>query len=512
MIFSQPNNSNEYKANHFIFMIRSRLALFTLFFIGFCRDERNDTFSSFLVESFSTRFHRPSVSYFDKQLSQHHITSNYIPQNKRRFQQQGFFSTSNFISTPTPNKNSNSTRIENIKQKKKYTSNKKRYNNPRFESHKRSRPQHSYSSDSHHAKFKSSDKRQTIKRMFREAKNMERIGRWRRASQLLSEILIIEPKDAHSHLALARLQSRREQNPHRTSKESAESATHDHSKNVLNSNTPEKSDTNTKVNPYPTSAREAYKQGTKLCPTSIHLWQAWAIYELELGNFERANELFEKALKLDCTNPYVCHAYGLMQQKSGNMEEAQKLWEQSLDKHSTAALVCSLGELYASSGNKLKARELYAQNIPRLKSERERTEVYLAAAWLEERHFSNLNKGYNLIQSALKLSPKNGRVHVALLRLEDRLNKQKKRANGASNEESGEKNTKLNLHEGAKKVGKTHDLMRQRLADLCSNSLLEDGRLFNAWASLEVKDGRLEKARRILKEGMQQFPQDQSVS
>ena len=330
--------------------------------------------------------------------------------------------------------------------------------------------------------------RDKIKSMFKTAKNMERIGRWRKASQILRDILEIDPKDSHSHLALARLESRREQNGKikQTDISFSSNKKKSHTKNDENEDSPFKDN----------AARNAFRHGTKMCPKSVHLWQAWAVYEQELGNNEKAAELFRKALELDDCNPYVCHAFGLMEKRGGNVKHARELWEKALTKQSTAALVCSLGQLYASSGEPDKARDLYAGNINRFLSERERIEIYLAAAWLEERHFSNIDEALNLLKRALELSPTNGRAHVALLRLEGRK-EQIRSKNGEKSEESNDH------HDNS---------MRKRLADICTNSVVEDGRLFNAWARLEVKDGRLEKARNILSQAMIQFPKDQSVS
>jgi len=59
------------------------------------------------------------------------------------------------------------------------------------------------------------------------------------------------------------------------------------------------------------------------------------------------------------------------------------------------------------------------------------------------------------------------------------------------------------------------DTVRKRLSEVClkgkTKSRVKDGRLFNAWASLEVKAGRLNKARNILGQGMKQYPNDQSL-
>ena len=44
-----------------------------------------------------------------------------------------------------------------------------------------------------------------------------------------------------------------------------------------------------------------------------------------------------------------------------------------------------------------------------------------------------------------------------------------------------------------------------------ASSEVRDGRLFNKWAQLEVKEGQYAKARHILRQGIELFPLDHSV-
>lgn len=290
--------------------------------------------------------------------------------------------------------------------------------------------------------------RRKIKSMFIKAKNMERHGQWPESGQLYREILKLDPKDAHSHLALAKLEARRNSG----------------------------------------RARQVFSHGTNSCPKSIHLWQAWALYEESCGNIARAKELFAKALQLDPCNPYVCHACGLMERKLGNESLSKELWERALQRTSTAALVCSLGELLIANREYTDARELYTEHLLQLKTERERTEVYLAAAWLEEKYIRKVARAEELLKLALLESPGDSRAHVALARLE-----------------------------GRKKSSSTEASVR-RLANACislenvaTTAESTDGRLYNAWAHLEVTSRRYQAARKILRKGMEKFPHDQSV-
>lgn len=294
--------------------------------------------------------------------------------------------------------------------------------------------------------------RRKIRNMYMKAKNMERHGQWSEACELYNEILRIDSKDAHSHLGLARLEARRN---------------HDNYK-----------------------ARQAFARGARECPNSVHLWQAWALYEQQHNSIDRARELFQKALSLEPNNPYVCHASGLMERKLGNKQRAKELWERALKKKSTAALVCSLGELLISDRKYDEARVLYLNHLLKLESERERSEVYLAAAWLEEKYAHDADRAEELIRLSLHESPGESRAHVALARLEGRRN------NGGGSKEASVR----------------------RLANACISMEHEnatevtDGRLYNAWAHLEVTSRRFRAARKILLKGIEKFPDDQSVS
>lgn len=299
---------------------------------------------------------------------------------------------------------------------------------------------------------KERDKRNRSRFLFQKAKTMERSGQWREASELLEEILQDDPTDAHSHLALARLEARRE-----------------------HFNSPD------------SKARSAFERGTRDCPNNVHLLQAWARYEESCRNMTRAEELFEQALVLDPWNPYACHAYGLMEKRLGNTRRAEELWQKALEKKSTAALVCSLGDLWMAQKKYTQTQELYESHLMKIQTERERTEVYLAWAWLEEKYLNSWERAEELIQLALLQSPGNSRALVALSRLEER-------------------------RDGGNTVG-----AKRRLASACLQQQerrqdgASDGRLFNAWAHLEVKARKLPAARKILLQGMKQFPRDQSL-
>jgi tetratricopeptide (TPR) repeat protein len=301
---------------------------------------------------------------------------------------------------------------------------------------------------------KSRSPKQMIRQQFKKAKVLERQGQWRKAIDLLDNILQTDPTDAYSHLALAKLEARRNN---------------------------------------ATAARACFQRGTDICPESVHLWQAWAVHEEQRGNLDEARRLYERALLIDQQNPYVCHAYGLMEYRLSNKDAARQLWEQALQKSSTAALVCSLGHLLTELQQYEQARGLYVEHVLQLESEREKTEVYLASAWLEERHFSNYGRAEELLKIALVLNPKSSLAQVALARLEGRS---RQRLQGEE----------------------VRTATRRRLANACitleqgnATSQPEDGRVYNAWANLEVKARRFDAARKILRRGLERYPKDYSL-
>eukprot|EP00536_Pseudo-nitzschia_multiseries_P006864 jgi/Psemu1/255731/estExt_Genewise1Plus.C_1510058 len=306
---------------------------------------------------------------------------------------------------------------------------------------------------------------------------MERQGRWAEAQNLLEQILQKDPKDSHSHLALARLLARREGGPISSSEEVSAAATL-----------------------APTKSQEAFARGTNACPGNIFLLQAWAIYEQQtLGDLSRARELFEECLEIDPLNPYVCHAYSLMEKQLGRNEAAISLLRQVLEAKNakvTAALVCTLGEIYISAGNLKKARQLRTRYLP---TEKDRVEVYLAAAWLEERHFSELRKARSFLRKALAISPTST----------NRFNSTEE-----ANIETAKRLAKIckELHQRGKESKKLQQKnKKQKQLEVAPVTTNEDGRVFNALATLEVKRHRFKEAQEVLQKGMDLYPFDHNL-
>ncbi|GKY99825.1 hypothetical protein MPSEU_000936300 [Mayamaea pseudoterrestris] len=337
-------------------------------------------------------------------------------------------------------------------------------------------------------------KKYTIRQLFQRAKDLERKGEWRKATGLLTDILQLDPADAHSHLALARLEARRAG--------------------------PTK----------PERAVQAFVNGTKACPNSIHLWHAYAHYMQSQNQVNQASELYERALQIDPFNPYVCHAYGLMlMQESKKLEKQQhqqqssilssnqtvnvdapttataviptaikamELWERALTKTSTAALVCSLAEVLIARCDYASARTLYASHASKAKDERERMEIYLAASWLEERYYHNDTRAEELLHMAVDTSPTSSVAKVALARFEGRKRMQR-----------GGK-----VSEDAKQQATLKTLASACVANHENGTVQAvDGRVYNAWANIEVKQRKFGAARTILRQGLEQYPNDHSL-
>lgn len=144
---------------------------------------------------------------------------------------------------------------------------------------------------------------------------MERRGLWKESCEILEYIVLdLEPTDAHSYLALARLESRRERGQFRRWGQGGNSGGNEEGEIPVEESNEDGKDKGG------SRAREIFETGTYHCPESVHLWHAWAMHEQSLGNLEEARELLEKALELDPCNGYVCHAYGMMEMQSGNFE------------------------------------------------------------------------------------------------------------------------------------------------------------------------------------------------
>ena len=386
------------------------------------------------------------------------------------------------------------------RQKKKYSYNKSASKYRKRTQHKK---QHGYKGSKGPNKGKgrasqrcsaTQNEKRHVRHLYSQAKSLEKRGLWMEATQLLHKILDIKPTDSHSYLALARLESRRERGRNVGSGKVIE--------DVVGSDDTGRGrikDAEQAVKQYK-SARDIFETGTQHCPKSIHLWHAWGMHEQSLGNISRAKELFDVALEIDPFNGYVNHAYGLID----GTEKAEERWLKGLKYQPSAALVCSLGQLYVSSGKYEMARKLYSKYIPKLQSDRERIEVYLAASNLEETIFKNLDMASQLLKEALASDNASGegahdsRAYVALARL------------GMSGGSVDDTTVKKRLKEICMKQLKQHQNRNKSARRKKAKFPVKDGRLFNAWAKLESKTN-LHEALKILSRGMRMYPRDHTL-
>lgn len=382
--------------------------------------------------------------------------------------------------------------------------------------------------------------RSSIRRLFSQAKLLEKKGQWRKASRILRDILAMDPQDAHSHLALARLEARRHAAPLSSSTSSSSSSSISSNNNSFSNHSPrdayertitEASSQQQQQQQQFSIVRETFQNGTVACPDSVHLWQAWAVYEESIGQADRARALFQRALALDPYNPYVCHAYGLLEKKSQNLTAAMTLWNQALTKHSTAALVCSLGEALLSRQDVAAARELYRRHAQRVTTSRESIEIYLAHSWLEERYQSDFDQAQELIQKAISCSVNDrGTVttsslaQVALARLEGRRRQAQqgeqmrkatiRRLASAciGNEEAAAAAAATAAQGSLTKTTQTTAMVNSKKSEpVAFRQKHSDGRVYNAWASMEVRARRFSAARKILLRGLRLYPRDHSL-
>lgn len=324
----------------------------------------------------------------------------------------------------------------------------------------------------------SKSNRRKIRQLFGRAKRLVRKSHYEDATRVLRYILSLNSADGHSYVALAKIYAKRSLADRHDGGENG-------SGGGKNNN----------------MARETFAEGVQACGSdNVHLLQAWAVYETNVGNVTGARALLERAREVDEFNPYVCHAYGLLEMRAGNVERAQFLWYTAIHRTPTAALACSLGHLELNSNhNPNDARHVYAYSLDRVSLGRERTEILLAWATLEER-IDNDGRAVRLIELAIRDDPGDGRAHIALARLEGRRNGKKGRRNGRKGKENC--------------VGENVGIVKGVLAEASKTvdpTLVKDGRIFNVWASLEANEGNFGKARKILEEALESFPNDHTI-
>ncbi len=223
----------------------------------------------------------------------------------------------------------------------------------------------------------------------------------------------------------------------------------------------------------PEAARKAFDRGSKACPGSVHILQGWAVMEKSQGLLQDARKLFEKALDMDPSNAYICHAWGLMELRGDppNLDMARGLFRRSFVAKPQAQICTALARLEAGQGRLEEARAWFRKGLSLCK---EKTPIRLA--WAEMESSASVSGGYSkaeaLLERALREDPKNGHVYIA--------------------------RAKLQLLQG--EIANARHTLRA-----AANLPEKLPQVFNMWATLEQKEGRLEEAGKIVMRGRERL-------
>jgi tetratricopeptide (TPR) repeat protein len=345
----------------------------------------------------------------------------------------------------------------------------------------------------------SSKVRRQVRFLFERAKQAERDGSLGGSRALLLQCLELDRRDAHSWLALARLEARGEGVSLKFSGSSELSATPDSENSFAGDECASRPATPNgesvacaglnrllglpdEAVPRGTSlARQVFAKGVQECPTNVHLLQAWAVLEHRCGDRDAARKLFAQGLALEPDNPYVCQAWGLLEQRVGNTEEARLLFRRSVNLRPHPEVCSAWAVLEAREGHVVRARELFQAGLRACKSTYSPPAAAIYRSWAEvEERVGDMVGARELLAKAVASQPRVCEAYVALSRLESRR---------------GYTSRALELMHTA--------------AGLSPNP---PAVVFNSWAQIEwAACGRTDEARRILERGHRQHPSDPSI-
>lgn len=71
-------------------------------------------------------------------------------------------------------------------------------------------------------------------------------------------------------------------------------------------------------------ARRIFKRGLEVDPAHVHLWQAWGVMEYQLGNLDTARELFQQGVWADPGNKDVVYVFQVSRREGGGV--LRSLW------------------------------------------------------------------------------------------------------------------------------------------------------------------------------------------
>lgn len=320
--------------------------------------------------------------------------------------------------------------------------------------------------------------RRQVRALFERAKEEERGGNVPEARRLLRQCLALDRRDAHSWLALARLEARRGGVSLRSVDAGGPDSTASDTSSA-NSNSNAGSDRG--ISTGAQVARALFEEGLRECPASVHLLQAWAVLEHRCGDRDAARKLFARGLELEPDNPYVCQAWGLLEQRVGNTETARALFRRSVLLRPHPEVCAAWAVLEAREGNVVRARELFEAGLNACKSPETPSSATIFRSWAEmEERVGDLPRARELLSKAIAAQPRVTEAYVALGRLE------------------------------ARRGCTTRALELMRAAAGLSNR--PPPAVFNAWAQIEwVACGRINEARLLLERGHDLHPHDPAL-
>lgn len=289
-----------------------------------------------------------------------------------------------------------------------------------------------------------------VRRTFKRAQAAERDGDISKARSLLRQCLALDRRDAHSWLALARLEARSgvldiRSDGIRTAKIAAANA-----------------------------ARALFEEGLRECPDSVHLLQAWAVLEHRCGDRDTARKLFARGNAIEPDNPYISHAWGLLEQRVGNNKKARELFQKAVAMRPHAEVCTAWAVLEARDGNVERARELFEKGLKAYNTTSSIAAIYRSWAEMEER-LGDLPRARELLTKAISSHPQMTEAYIGLANLEARR--------------------------GC--ISRALELMSTAAGVLA----YPPASVFNAWAQIELTyRGRLDDAKELLRQGNKIHP------
>ena len=243
-------------------------------------------------------------------------------------------------------------------------------------------------------------------------------------------------------------------------------------------------------------SRELFSQAMIKCPNNVHMLHAWGHMEQKYGNEVLARDCWSKAMKIEPYNAYICHALSSLELRHRNYDAARAALENVVWHKPTSTICVSLSELERQVGNPEKARSVLEHGLKVCQTDR--SKLLLSMAWLEEDFFHNTAEARRLIEEAMDSDVNNVRVYIAKASMELRLK----------------------LHDDARQTllaatalpsdDAQHYTMWGTLEIECGNyaearRILEEGSakysgdqfLLQRWGTLEAKHGCPEKAKEL---------------